>query len=97
MSKYLRNIIIENFSGNHVKGNILLIDWIVGIINEILKHPLDTPEWRVKRYRISITCRKVPPPHTISRKKLTQILSISLKEYLNQLVQIFIPRSDVLE
>ena len=97
MSKYLRIIIIENFSGNNVKCNILLIDWIVGIINEILKHPLDTREWSVKRYPIFITCREVPPTHTISRKKLTQIPSISLNEYLEQLVQIFIPRSDVLE
>ena len=73
----------------HLKCNILLIDWILGIINSILKHPLDTPEWSVKRYPIFIPHSKVPPLDMTGSKQLTQIPCSSLNEYLDQLVWIF--------
>ena len=82
-------LLLKTFSGNHVKCNILLIDWIVGIINSILKHPLDTPEWSVKRYPIFIPRSEVPPLDMTSSKQLTQIPCRSLNEYLDQLVWIF--------
>ena len=72
-----------------MKCNILLIDWIVEIINSILKHPLDTPEWSVKRYPIFIPRSEVPPLQMTSSKQLTQILCISLNENLDQLIWIF--------
>ena len=72
-----------------MKCNILLIDWILGIINSILKHPLDPPEWSVKRYPIFIPRSEVPPLDMTSSKQLTQIPCSSLNEYLDQLVWIF--------
>ena len=72
-----------------MKCNILLIDWILGIINSILKHPLDTPEWSVKRYPIFIPRSEVPPLDMTSIKQLIQILCSSLNEYLDQLIWIF--------
>ena len=69
--------------------NILLIDWIVGIINSILKHPLDTPEWSVKKYPIFIPRSEVPPLDMKSSNQLSQIRCCSLDEYLDQLVWIF--------
>ena len=72
-----------------MKCNILLRDWIVGIINSILKHPLDTPEWSVKKYPIFIPRSEVPPLEMTSSKQLTQIPCISLNEYLDELVWIF--------
>ena len=72
-----------------MKCNILLRDWIVGIINSILKHPLDTPEWSVKKYPIFIPRSEVPPLEMTSSKQLTQIPCVSLNEYLDELVWIF--------
>ena len=72
-----------------MKCNILLRHWIVGIINSILKHPLDTPEWSVKKYPIFIPRSEVPPLEMTSSKQLTQIPCISLNEYLDELVWIF--------
>ena len=72
-----------------MKCNILLIDWILGIINSILKHPLDTPEWSVKRHPIFILHSEVPALDMTSSKQLTQIPCSSLNEYLDQLVWIF--------
>ena len=85
------------FSDNHVKCNVFLIDWIVGIINSILPNPLDKPEWSVKRYPIFIPHSEVPPLQITSRKQVSEIPCISLNEYFEQLVWIFIPRSEVLE
>ena len=84
MSKYLMNIIIENFSENHVKCNILLIDWIVGIINLIFVIPLDTPEWSVKKYSIFIPRNEVLQFHLYemtTAKQVSEILYINLNEY----------------
>ena len=84
MSKYLMNIIIENFADNHVKCNILLIDWIVGIINLILVNPLDTPEWSVKKYSIFIPRNEVLQFHLYemaTAKQVSEILYINLNEY----------------
>ena len=84
MSKYLMNIIIENFSENHVKCNILLIDWIVGIINLILVIPLDTLEWSVKKYSIFIPQNEVLQFHLYemtTAKQVSEILYINLNEY----------------
>ena len=72
-----------------MKCNILLRHWIVGIINSILKHPLDTPEWSVKKYPIFIPRSEVPPLEMTSSKQLTQIPCVSLNEYLDELVWIF--------
>ena len=72
-----------------MKCKILLIDWILGIINSILKNPLDTPEWSVKRYPIFIPRSEVPPLDMTSSKQLTQIPCSSLNEYLDQLIWIF--------
>ena len=69
--------------------NILLIDWIVGIINSILKHPLDTPEWSVKKYPIFILRSEVPPLEMKSSNQLNQIRCCSLDKDLDQLVWIF--------
>ena len=80
---------METFSENDVICNILLIDWIVGIINSILKHPLDTPEWSVKKYPIFIPRSEVPPLEMKSSKQLSQIRCCSLDEYFDQLVWIF--------
>ena len=82
-------LLSKTFTGNHVKCNILLIDWIIGIINSILKHPLDTPEWSMKRYPIFILRSEVPPLDMPSSKQLTQIPCHSLNEYLDQLIWIF--------
>ena len=72
-----------------MKCNILLRHWIVGIINSILKHPLDTPEWSVKKYPIFIPRSEVQPLEMTSSKQVTQIPCISLNEYLDELVWIF--------
>ena len=72
-----------------MKCNILLRHWIVGIINSILKHPLDTPEWSMKKYPIFIPRSEVPPLEMTSSKQLTQIPCVSLNEYLDELVWIF--------
>ena len=72
-----------------MKCNILLRHWIVGIINSILKHPLDTPEWSVKKYPIFIPRSEVPPLEMTSSKQLSQIPCVSLNEYLDELVWIF--------
>ena len=68
----------------------------MGIINSILQNPLDTPEWRVKKFPIFIPSSKVPALQMTSSKNLTQILCISLNEYLEEVVWIFIARSEVL-
>ena len=88
-ASYWNALLLKTFSDNHVKCNILLIDWILGIINSILKHPLDPPEWSVKRYPIFIPRSEVPPLDMTSSKQLTQIPCSSLNEYLDQLVWIF--------
>ena len=80
---------MKPFSEDDVICNILLIDWIVGIINSILKHPLDTPECSVKKYPIFIPRSEVPPLDMKSSKQLSQIRCCSLDEYLDQLVWIF--------
>ena len=80
---------MKTFSENDVICNILLIDWIVGIINSILKHPLDTPEWSVKKYPIFIPRSEVPPLEMKSSNQLSQIRCCSLDEYFDQLVWIF--------
>ena len=80
---------MKTFSENDVICNILLIDWIVGIINSILKHPLDTPEWSVKKYPIVIPRSEVPPLEMKSSNQLSQIRCCSLDEYFDQLVWIF--------
>ena len=80
---------MKTFSDNYVKCNVLLIDWIVGIIKSILQHPLDTPEWSLKKYPIFIPRSEVPPLEMTSTKKLTQIPCSSLNEDLDQLVWIF--------
>ena len=80
---------MKPFSEDDVICNILLIDWIVGIINSILKHPLDTPECSVKKYPIFILRSEVPPLDMKSSKQLSQIRCCSLDEYLDQLVWIF--------
>ena len=80
---------MKNFSEDDVICNILLTDWIVGIINSILKHPLDTPEWSVKKYPIFILRSEVPPLDMKSSNQLSQIRCCSLDEYLDQLVWIF--------
>ena len=72
-----------------MKCNILLRHWIVGIINSILKHPLDTPEWSMKKYPIFIPHSEVPPLEMTSSKQLTQIPCVSLNEYLDEIVWIF--------
>ena len=68
----------------------------MGIINSILQNPLDTPEWSAKRYPIFIPRSEVPALQMTSSKNLTQILCISLNEYLEELVWIFIACSEVL-
>ena len=88
-ASYWNALLLKTFSDNHVKCNILLIDWILGIINSILKNPFDTPEWSVKRYPIFIPRSEVPPLDMTSSKQLTQIPCSSLNEYLDQLVWIF--------
>ena len=88
-TSYWNALLLKTFSDNHVKCNILLIDWVLGIINSILKHQLDTPEWSMKRYPIFIPRSEVPPLDMTSSKQLTQILCSSLNEYLDQLVWIF--------
>ena len=83
MSKYLMNIIIENFTDNYVKCNILLIDWIVGIINLILVILLDTPEWSVKKYSIFIPRNEVLQFHLYemtTAKQVSEILYINLNK-----------------
>ena len=80
---------MKTFSENDVICNILLIDWIVGIINSILKHPLDTPEWSVKKYPIFIPRSEVPPLEMKSSNQLSQIRCCSLDEYFDHLVWIF--------
>ena len=80
---------MKPFSEDDVICNILLIDWIVGIINSILKHPLDTPECSVKKYPIFIPRSEVPPLDMKSSNQLSQIRCCSLDEYLDQLVWIF--------
>ena len=80
---------MKTFSENDVICNILLIDWIVGIINSILKHPLDTPEWSMKKYPIFIPRSEVPPLEMKSSNQLSQIRCCSLDEDLDQLVWIF--------
>ena len=83
MSKYLMNIIIEHFTDNYVKCNILLIDWIVGIINLILVIPLNTPEWSVKKYSIFIPRNEVLQFHLYemtTAKQVSEILYINLNE-----------------
>ena len=80
---------MKTFSENDVICNILLIDWIVGIINLILKHPLDTPEWSVKKYPIFIPRSEAPPLEMKSSNQLSQIRCCSLDEYFDQLVWIF--------
>ena len=80
---------MKTFSENDVICNILLIDWIVGIINSILKHPLDTPEWSMKKYPIFILRSEVPPLEMKSSNQLSQIRCCSLDEYFDQLVWIF--------
>ena len=80
---------MKTFSENDVICNILLIDWIVGIINSILKHPLDTPEWSMKKYPIFIPRSEVPPLEMKSSNQLSQIRCCSLDEYFDQLVWIF--------
>ena len=75
---------MKPFSEDDVICNILLIDWIVGIINSILKHPLDTPEWSVKRYSIFIPHNEVLQFHLYemtSAKQVSEILYINLNEY----------------
>ena len=72
-----------------MKCNILLRDWILGIINSILKDPLDAPEWSMKKYPIFIPHSEVPPLEMTSSKQLTQIPCVSLNEYFDELVWIF--------
>ena len=89
MSKYLINIIIENFFRKPVKCNKVLKDCIVGIINSILQTPLDTPEWSVNRYPIFIPHSKVQPLQMTSSKQVSEIPYINLNKCFEELAWVF--------
>ena len=80
---------MKTFSDNHVKCNKVLKDCIVGIIKSILKHPLDTPEWSVKRYPILIPRSEVPPLQITGSKQVSEIPYINLNESFEELPSLF--------